>query len=615
MLKWLNRFSPLGRRLVAATVVFSTCIALLATALQLYIDYRGDLQKIESTFEQVDNTYLPSITNALWATNHHELQIAINGLVRLPDVRQVTVHENGKIWAQAGYTQTRNIQSRDFPLVYLHRGEQILLGSMTMVVDLDGLYQRLINKFWIILITNSIKTFIVAGFMLWLFHVLVTRHLHRIAEFASRLGADNLQEKLGLARSPYPHGVSDEFDRVLQGLGRMQATLSSSLNALRDSEARFRVIFEQAAVGVAQIQSGTGRFLRVNQKYCDITGYSADELRQMEAQSITYSADLQSDFEQLELLKAGSIREYAMEQRYCRKDGLLVWVHITVSSMWRAEGSLHYHLAVVQDITARKQAETEIQQLNTVLEQRVCERTAQLVAMNQEMEAFSYSVSHDLRAPLRSIDGFCQILLEDYGPRLDETGNTLLNRIHSAAQRMGIMIDDLLRLALIVRAEMVYERIDLSALAEEVATVLREQAGPDMTFAIQPGLDIHGDPSLMRILLENLLQNAAKYSSKAPLPRIEFGSFPQDGRNVYYVRDNGAGFDMAYAGKLFGAFQRLHRAEDYPGTGVGLATVKRIVNRHGGEVWAEGRVGKGAVFYFAFEKPLRGSNQKVRQIH
>jgi len=476
-------------------------------------------------------------------------------------------------------------------------------------------YQRLINKFGVIFITNSIKALVVASFMLWLFHVLVTRHLHRIAAFAARLGAANLQEHLDLARRPAPDARPDEFDLVLQGFSRMQATLASTLDALRDSEARFRVIFEQAGVGVAQIQSDSGKFLRVNQKYCDIVGYSSHELQQLDVLSVTYASDLQTDLEQLRLLKTGLIREYAIEQRYCRKDGSLVWVHLTVSPMWRMGESLHYHIAVVQDITARKHAEAEIQQLNAALEQRVAERTAQLVAMNQEVEAFSYSVSHDLRAPLRSIDGFCQILAEDYGKTLDAAGSDHLRRVRGAAQRMGVMIDDLLQLSLITRAEIIRRRINLSALAEEVVGILREQPGArTATFLVQPGLSVDGDPSLLRILLENLLGNAVKYSSKAPHPHIELGGLTQDAGSVYYVRDNGAGFDMTYVGKLFGAFQRLHRIEDYPGTGVGLATVKRIINRHGGKVWAESRVGQGAVFYFTLGGPGRNDNEKLRLV-
>ncbi|MBI3775692.1 MAG: PAS domain S-box protein [Gammaproteobacteria bacterium] len=614
MSKWLNNHSPLGRRLVTATIAFSTCVALLATALQLYFDYRTELQNIESTFQQVDTSYLPTVANALWSTNRHELQVAINGLVRLPDVRQVTVKENGKIWAQAGHPQTRNIELREYPLTFVHRGETLTIGTMTMVVDMESVYQRLVNKFWVILITNSIKTFLVAGFMLWLFHVLITRHLHRIAAFASRLDAGNLQEHLDLERHTSAHAAPDEFDAVLQGFSRMQSTLASSMSALRESEARFRVMFEQAAVGVAQIQSDTGKLLRVNQKFCEIVGYSSAELSQLPVQTMTYYEDLQREQGQLNMLKNGDISEYTLEQRYCRKDGALVWVSLTVAPMWLASGTLRYHVAVVQDITARKQAEAELQQFSASLERRVAERTAQLLALNQESEAFSYSVSHDLRAPLRSIDGFCQVLAEDYGKLLDEAGKTHLSRVRKAAQRMGVLIDDLLRLALIARAEITRTDIDLTQLAEEIINEFHVQAEAcPITFTVQSGLNAYGDASLLRIVLENMLGNAVKYTRNASQPQIELGSMMLDGRNVFFVRDNGAGFDMAYAGKLFKAFERLHRSDDYPGTGVGLATVKRIVNRHGGEVWAEGRPGKGAVFYFTLDAPGCSDSEKLRE--
>ncbi|MHB1292245.1 MAG: sensor histidine kinase [Sulfuricella sp.] len=219
--------------------------------------------------------------------------------------------------------------------------------------------------------------------------------------------------------------------------------------------------------------------------------------------------------------------------------------------------------------------------------------------MNRELESFSYSVSHDLRTPLRSIDGFSQALAEDYGEGLDAVGHDYLNRVRRAAQRMGVLIDDLLRLARVTRADMSRTRIDLSALAESVMADLRKHKGYSAaTLTVQPGLAAYGDPALLRIMLENLLDNACKYSSKVPQPKIEFGSLAQVDRTVFFVRDNGAGFDMTYVDKLFGAFQRLHREDEFSGTGVGLATVKRIVHRHGGEVWAEGLPDEGAVFYF-----------------
>lgn len=248
-----------------------------------------------------------------------------------------------------------------------------------------------------------------------------------------------------------------------------------------------------------------------------------------------------------------------------------------------------------QEVIERQQAEATIKQLNRDLEQR----NAELVVINKELEAFSYSVSHDLRAPLRSIDGFSQALLEDFYDRLDATGQDYLQRIRKSTQRMGHLIDDLLNLSRLMRSEMRWEPIHLSTIAREIATEL-QQLDPNRQaeFIIQDNLVVQGDSRLLRVMLHNLFENAWKFTSNCLRTVIEFGSLTQEGSKVYFIRDNGAGFDMAYADKLFGAFQRLHRVNEFPGTGIGLATVQRIIHRHGGRVWAEGTVGQGATFYF-----------------
>lgn len=247
--------------------------------------------------------------------------------------------------------------------------------------------------------------------------------------------------------------------------------------------------------------------------------------------------------------------------------------------------------------------DAELLDAHVLLEQRVMERTAQLEAANKELEAFSYSVSHDLRAPLRAIDGFSQALLEDCAAELDAEGKNYLERVRDAAQRMGYLIDDLLKLARVTRAEIVREDADLSALAREIADNLQKQdAARRARFDIAPEIKARADPRLMRAALENLIGNAWKFTAGREEARIAVGAVERDGAPMYFVEDNGAGFDMAYAGKLFGAFQRLHDAAEYPGTGIGLATVQRIIHKHGGRLWAEAAVDRGATFYFTIEE-------------
>jgi len=215
------------------------------------------------------------------------------------------------------------------------------------------------------------------------------------------------------------------------------------------------------------------------------------------------------------------------------------------------------------------------------------------------LEAFAYSVSHDLRAPLRAMDGFSQALLEDYADKLDLEGRSHLQRVRSASQRMADLIDGMLTLSRTTRIEMRRARVDLSGLAQAIAVDLQKGSPQRRAeFVIEPGLVVQGDPNLLRSMLENLLANAWKFTSKHQTARIEVGSSVQNGQKVYFVRDDGAGFDMTYAGNLFGVFRRLHGSGEFEGTGVGLATVQRIVHRHGGRVWAEGKPEQGATFYF-----------------
>jgi light-regulated signal transduction histidine kinase (bacteriophytochrome) len=241
----------------------------------------------------------------------------------------------------------------------------------------------------------------------------------------------------------------------------------------------------------------------------------------------------------------------------------------------------------------------QLQALNLVLEQRVEARTRELAAAVRELEAFAFSVSHDLRSPLRAIEGFSDELLRSYGSSLDERGRHYLSRIQHGSRRMAALIDDLLKLSRLTRDAMTVERCDLSALVRTIGAELAElEPARRVELVVKPGLAAYADPRLLRIALENLLRNAWKFTSRVESARVEFGTAVDRGVEAYFVRDNGAGFDMTFSRHLFGAFQRLHGESEFPGTGVGLATVQRVIRRHGGEVWAEGRIGEGATFFF-----------------
>jgi signal transduction histidine kinase len=316
--------------------------------------------------------------------------------------------------------------------------------------------------------------------------------------------------------------------------------------------------------------------------------------------SLEFNTSISPGFEAL-VFKASRGIEDIYELTKIRKDGSRFPAVVSVTALRDAQNAIIGYLLIGTDNSARGQAEFA----------RIERSNQELAALNEELKAFSYSVSHDLRGPLRSMDGFSLALLEDYGDKLDAEGKDALERIRAASQRMGYLIDDMLRLSQVTRAELNLTRVDLSAIAREIADFLdREQSGRSVEWAIEAGLSIHADPTLMRIAMQNLLQNAWKFTGRTARPVIRVGAVERDAKTAYFVADNGVGFDMAHADSLFGAFQRLHHVDDFPGTGIGLAIVQRIIRRHEGKIWAEAKEGEGATFFFSVKEAEHGSDEQ-----
>jgi PAS domain S-box-containing protein len=380
---------------------------------------------------------------------------------------------------------------------------------------------------------------------------------------------------------------SEEDLRLLSILAGHLATVIENARLFEETE-HLKVFNESIVQGMTEalcIEDADGMITFVNPAMEQLLGYAANELVGQHWQTILVPEEVERAMEKTSQRPAGVSERY--ETRLQTKDSHEVPVLVSARPLFEEEKFTGVLTAFI-DITERKRAEEALR-----------ERTVQLQATNKELEAFTYSVSHDLRAPLRSIDGFSLALLEDYADKLDEDGQDYLRRVRAASQRMAELIEDLLQLSRLTRREMRRETVDLSALAQESAAELQmSQPERQVEFVIEEGVVTDGDAGLLRVVLENLLGNAWKYTSKHPSARIEFGVTQQDGEVAYFVCDDGAGFDTAYADRLFGAFQRLHSTTEFEGTGIGLATVQRIIHRHGGRVWAEGAVEQGATFYF-----------------
>ena len=448
-----------------------------------------------------------------------------------------------------------------------------------------------------------------AGLGLMLFVVLqrtVLKPLRRLHAAVVRVASGEIDLRIGSAREDELGELADAFDRMLDRL--QETTVSRDRLEVEIAER----VQTEAALKDAQRLAGLGRWtwdIRTDTHTWSeevFRFYGRDPTLPPAVYPEVRTYFTAASWERLAAAVQGALTEgipYECEAETIRPDGSHGWIVARGEAVRDTDGQIAKLKGTVQDITARKQAEQEIQALNADLERRVEQRTAELKTANRELESFAYAVSHDLRAPLRALSGFSQALAEDYAERLDGEARAYLDQIDLASRRMGELIDGILTLSRSTRGELRREPVDLSALARRIlAERAAEEPGRQVDWEVEPGLAVCGDPAMLEAVLRNLIENAWKYTAKTPAPSVRV--FAEDrsaegalGRWIC-VADNGAGFDMAYSERLFQPFQRLHRQDEFPGIGIGLATVQRIVHRHGGIIEAQGAPGRGATFRF-----------------
>lgn len=500
-----------------------------------------------------------------------------------------------------------------------------ILGSVYLLADY-GIYRRVARYAAVALGVTAAALLLSLLLSLWLQRV-VTQPIQEISELARHVvdqrdysvRAKKLSDdEIGYLVEAFNDMLAEIEHRTRamadanQQLQREIAERERADRALRESEARYRSLVEGTAQ-IIWVADAHGRIAGPAPSWQTYTGQSDAEVQGEGWAKALHPDDAGAALEAWHsAVEAQSVFEY--EYRIRSRDGEYRWFSVRGVPVRREDGTIREWVRVCTDMDDRRRAEEEIRRLNEGLEVKVRERTAQLEETNRELEAFSYSVSHDLRAPVRAVDGFSQALIEDYADRADAGMRRYLERIRSASQHMGQLIDDLLNLSRISRVELNTVEADLSAMVRQVAKTLQQQE-PERKVELTIWDDViaRGDPRLLRVVFENLLGNAWKFTSKAKQPKIEFGVLHEGQRSVYFVRDNGAGFDMAHAEKLFGAFHRLHAVSEFPGTGIGLATVQRVIHRHGGRIWAHSQPGKGATLYFTLGSGAASAAERERE--
>ncbi|MDK2126897.1 sensor histidine kinase [Parachitinimonas caeni] len=456
------------------------------------------------------------------------------------------------------------------------------------------------------MMTNVFLVNFAISFFIAIFFLAVIRYLSlRLTRPLTLLSAAMARAERGEANVRAELSGPRDIVEMAQAFNSMIAALQDREEALRESQQQYREVVETVKEVIFQTDAD-GHWELLNPAWREITGFEQEESLGRRMLDYLHEEDHAQIEAWQEKMRSGERRGARYEARFHRANGQVGWAEITQRVRADASGQFAGTSGILDDITERKKAEQELEAYRAHLEDQVSERTSELEAANKELEAFSYSVSHDLRAPLRRVNGFSHMLEEDYGDKLDSVGRDYLNRIRLAIDNMDQLIDAMLQLAKVSRGDLRLEPLNLSDMASAQIEELRT-ADPQRVVEVEitPAMHCVGDPGLMRAVLQNLLGNAWKYSGKRSVAKITFSQTETPQGLAYFVQDNGAGFDMVHARNLFGAFQRLHTKAEFEGTGVGLATVQRIIHRHGGHIWAEAEVDVGATFYFILPERLQ----------
>ena len=595
LFNYYQHASPLAKKMVLYVVLASTFITIFTSAFQLYGIFKEDVNSIKTRINEVRDSYSKNIASRLWVSNKSELDITLQGILRLPDLKYIAVYEGDKLVTQQGELSGTDIIERDFPLHYYYSNELQEIGRVHITATLANAYSHIYEQAITIVVSNTIKTFLVASFMFFLFYTLVIRHLIEVNKFAENINLISLDNILELKRKN-KKGKKDELDKLTDTLINLQERLKVSVEELKkneiilkNNEAKFRGFLESTINGILMVDS-EGIITLTNKSICDLTGYTREELVGEKVEILVPLNYKNHKVLRENYLYNPSARSMGSSKVFeaRRKDGSLFHVEVSLAPVSTAEGV--FITAMIQDVTIRVKIEKEKESLLRTLEYK-----------NEELERFTYTVSHDLKSPLVTINGFIGLLKKDIAENNQKRIDADFNRISDAANIMQNLLDDLLDLSRIGRQDSARVDVAVKSIVDDILNILSVKIKTN-------NIKIIVDPKLPFINVElvrfkevylNLIDNAIKYRRNSVETEIEIGMYESNSNDekVFFVKDNGIGIDPLYHDKIFGLFERL--SVDTEGTGVGLAIVKRIIDVHDGRVWVESEgAGKGSIFKF-----------------